>query len=320
MQATIEGKRQRVIVPCFNARTELHTLLEQLSRYEDVTLKEVIVVDDGSTDGTREMLQQDFPSVDILQGDGSLLWTGAIRIGMEKALADGVDFLFWLNHDCRPDPGAFALLRETLRDPGVGCVSGYCRIAGYPEYPVNPGFKRFRPLNMHIANGELVIADGVNGNFVGFRADHVKRIGLPDAKHHPHYGDGPYTYRFSQAGLKVLVNRVAHADLGYEVLRRLPPFWRVVVSKQSVWWWLRYFFTSFKSQYHWKYRWNDSLAFRGWLAVVSYPKVELQALCGVIGGGLCRLLMKRDRILAGFKAKFSRRYPIEKLVHEIAEL
>lgn len=54
-----------IIVPVYN---EKETILEVIEAILDVPCqKEVIVVDDGSTDGTRELLaQKDFPEVRVL--------------------------------------------------------------------------------------------------------------------------------------------------------------------------------------------------------------------------------------------------------------
>ena len=307
----------RVIVPCYNTKNMLRLLLKHLSSLPDLALSDVIVVDDGSTDGTSEMLETEFPGVNVVCGDGNLLWTGAIRKGMAAALSQDCGFIFWLNHDCRPDPGSFEKIISVLQDPKTGCVSGWCRIAGYPGYSVNPGFKNYRPLTINHSDESLIAVDGTNGNFVGFRADAVRRVGLPDAKHHPHYGDGPYTIRFSRAGFRVLICKNARADLDYELERRLPPFWRVAVSTRSLGWWLSYYFGSFKSQYHWLYRWNDSRHLRGLLALVSYPKVELQTLGGIVFGIAARTIKGSITMKGLCIRQFGKRWPAEKLAAEL---
>jgi GT2 family glycosyltransferase len=314
----VVGETVAVIVPCHNTRSKLDTLLSHLRDTRALPLTAVIVVDDGSTDGTPEMLREQHPQTSVLAGDGTLLWCGAIHLGMEEALRRGATRIFWLNHDCRPDAGAFERILETLADSSAGCVSGWCRIAGHPDYPVNPGFRNFHSLDLREPVPLLVEADGVNGNFVGFRTEAIEKVGLPDARRHPHYGDGPYIIRFSRAGYRVLVRTDARADLDYELVRRMPPFWRVALGREPVAWWLRYFFLSFKSQFHLRYRWNDSVVFRGWRAIFSYPKVELSALVHILAGALVRLVWERPAIVRAAVTRFSKQWPAEKLRLELS--
>jgi len=284
-----------------------------------MNLSEVIVVDDGSSDGSKELLRASFPAVRCLIGDGTLLWTGAIVEGMKEALREGAEFIFWLNHDCRPDAGSFERLSETAVGQSAACVSAWCHISDFPACPVNPGFRSFSPIPTdELEAGHPVHVDALNGNFVCFRAEAIRRVGLPDAQKFPHYGDGPYTIRFSRAGLPVLVDPRAGAALGYEVERRMSPFWRVAISSKPVKEWVAYYFANFRSLFHWRYRWNETVAFRGWLAPLVYGKNEVFVFFQILQASLWRLVASVEARRRACIAAHERHWPRAKLEQELA--
>jgi GT2 family glycosyltransferase len=59
----------------------------------------IIIIDDGSTDGTAAFIRDKFPDVIVLNGDGKLFWTAAINRGIKLALARGADYVLTLNND-----------------------------------------------------------------------------------------------------------------------------------------------------------------------------------------------------------------------------
>jgi len=86
-------RKLSVIVPVFNERT---TLVEVIRRMRTVELpdgidREIIIVDDGSTDGTRDVLRQLGDStVRVLHHDGNYGKGAAVRTGLKVASGDYV--------------------------------------------------------------------------------------------------------------------------------------------------------------------------------------------------------------------------------------
>jgi GT2 family glycosyltransferase len=92
-----------VVIPVHNRKTFTRDCLYSL-RNQTLRADYIIVVNDGSSDGTDEMLEQEFPEVVVLHGDGNLFWTAAINMGVKLALNLGVDYVLTLNNDTVSSP------------------------------------------------------------------------------------------------------------------------------------------------------------------------------------------------------------------------
>lgn len=86
----ISGLRVAAIVPAYNERERISTVLEALKRAE--TVDEIVVVSDGSTDGTYEFVSCD-PAVKAINLEKNRGKGGAMRAGAESTDADVVLFL-----------------------------------------------------------------------------------------------------------------------------------------------------------------------------------------------------------------------------------
>lgn len=114
-----------VIIPVLNERTQLPRTLAQFQATN--VPDEIIVVDGGSTDGTREWLttQAGILMVDSQHGRGRQLQAGARR-------ATG-EVLLFLHADCTLPATAFAALQKALANPTVAGGAFLIRFA--EQYP-----------------------------------------------------------------------------------------------------------------------------------------------------------------------------------------
>lgn len=112
-----------IIIPVFNQLSYTIDCLKTLEADESVrALAEIIVVDNGSTDGTREYLEnlsKSWSALKPLYFDKNLGFSLACNAGAE--ISSGEELLF-LNNDTIPEKGWLEALRNTLRLPFAGVI------------------------------------------------------------------------------------------------------------------------------------------------------------------------------------------------------
>jgi GT2 family glycosyltransferase len=107
-----------VIVPTFNRWTYTRACMDQLLAQTHAPLA-ILVSDGGSTDGTREALARDYPSVHVLHDDKERWWAGSTALAVTKAceLGRDGDFVLLLNNDTViPQDYVETLVRVSLRE------------------------------------------------------------------------------------------------------------------------------------------------------------------------------------------------------------
>ncbi len=311
----------RILIPVFNPPESLADYLQAIKDPDESLLENLILIDDGSTNGVVENLKDRFPEIEVLRGDGNLWWAGGMKVGMVRALELNVDAVVWLNHDCTPDPGAIRGLASLAAQEGTGAVSGWCYCREDSAFGVSPGFRNFKEITKdELEGGGLITVDGVNGNCTAISAASIRAVGFPETEFHPHYGDGPYTWRLHQGGF---INKVCpkfRAALDREFERCVDEGGHSMIWDTPLFEKLRYYWFSNRSKFHWRHRFHDLRVFRGFpKAIIFYPLVQMKLFWRVFRGHLQRKAPLEERI-DSLLTRYQSRFPGAPLRRDLTKL
>lgn len=101
-----------IVIPNYNGVSFLDACLRSVSKQTGVSA-EIIVVDNGSTDGSREFVKMHFPEVRLLCLKQNCGFCGAVNQGISSA---GSPYVILLNNDTEVRPDFAAKLLDAIRE------------------------------------------------------------------------------------------------------------------------------------------------------------------------------------------------------------
>ncbi len=201
------------VVPSWNRRPDLRLCLESL-RGQDYRPLEIIVVDNGSDDGSAEMVREEFPEARLIANERNLGASVAKNLGVA---ATDAEFVWFLDSDSQVEnPACLSEMVRLMRaHPDIGAIGG--------EVFEGPDGERVMTVKTICANGEtrtlMIPPDGVELLDCDYlptcnclmRREVVERLGGFDTRYFVLSEDKELGWRLQRLGLRSVIDSRAAA-------------------------------------------------------------------------------------------------------------
>lgn len=214
-----------VLITCHNRKDK--TLACLSSFYNAIKpekyLFELFLVDDGSTDGTCNVINQKFPKVNVIIGTGDLFWNRGMHLAWKTASnKNNYDFYLWLNDDTLiNESGLVVLLQTSLQKGHESIIVGTTSAIDNKEQTTYGG--RTNSKGLITPKNITIECDYFNGNIVLIPNAVYKKVGTNDSFFRHSLGDFDYALRASKLNVK---SYIAPGYLGRCDQNEIIPTWR----------------------------------------------------------------------------------------------
>ena len=231
-----------VVILNWNGRRDLETCLDSLLPQTEA--KNIVVVDNASSDGSVKLIKNKYPDVMLLQNKKNLGFAGGVNAGIRYALQDNADAVALINNDAVAAKDWLKELSQFLdNNPNVGIATS--KIIDAKNHRFDSTGEQYTVWGLAYPRGRGEPAGvqydkqteifGASGGASIYRAEMLKEIGLFDEDFFAYYEDVDLSFRAQLSGWRVayvpqaIVNHQIGATGGkikgfytYQTLKNLP--------------------------------------------------------------------------------------------------
>lgn len=216
-----------VIVLNNNRRDDTLACLHSLCQ-SDYKNKQVILLDNMSTDDSIEIVEKTHPDVQIIRLHENLGYAGNNNLGIRAALDQGAEWILVLNDDTVLDPACLSLLIEAgERDEQIGILGPMVYHFDEPHIIQSAGGTLGKYwLSTHLGKDEpdrgqfeaVHEVEWISGCAILVRRELIERIGMLDANYFLYWEETEWCIRATRAGWRIF--HVPQAKLWHKGVQR----------------------------------------------------------------------------------------------------
>ncbi|MFQ5559070.1 MAG: glycosyltransferase family 2 protein [Nitrospinota bacterium] len=209
-----QGPRVCVLVLNWNGREDTIECLHSLESVEYLDL-EILLVDNGSVDGSVKMVREKFPDLSILETGKNLGYAAGNNRGITYAFSRGARYVILLNNDTVVDPNfvkELVLVAEST--PGAGLLSSKVFFYDRPEALWFAGgtFSLFTGRSTHFGYNEpddgrfdeVIEIERACGCAMMVSAEYCEAVGLLNEEYFCYCEETDWSLRGKKAGYRAL--------------------------------------------------------------------------------------------------------------------
>ncbi|WP_158280820.1 glycosyltransferase family 2 protein [Pararcticibacter amylolyticus] len=217
-----------IIIPVYNRIEVTKQGLTYISRSVDYYNKQasspeyniqIVMVDDGSTDGTAELIKKAYPYIHVVESEGDLWWTGAVNLGINYSLQhfENLKAVILQNDDVMlEEDWLHVLIKTASKHPGclIGCATSVPDsrdLINYGGRDINAWFAKEKRINykvprLNFQKGYVTDSFDLYGRGLYIPVEVFHKTGLFDQKRFKHRGDLDIPLRAKKEGYHLLVS------------------------------------------------------------------------------------------------------------------